>query len=91
LAKKNNIKPNPHGVEVTLDPEWLLNHAVYMPDGKTVHKSNITLGQVIEFIALARLNVTAPQPKENVRFAKIEFRDGKFHVHFAEDVDYLAE
>ena len=33
--KKNKISPQEHGTEVTLDPEFLLKHALYMPDGET--------------------------------------------------------
>ena len=91
MIKRNSIKPNPHGVDVVLDPEWLLRHVLYLPDGKTMHKSGMTVGQGIEAIALARVNVTAPQPHEKFRVAKVEFKEGKFHVHFAEDLDHLPD
>ncbi len=46
-SKKNSIKPREHGVDVMLDPAFLLSHALYMPDGETVSRSNMTLGQAI--------------------------------------------
>ncbi len=47
----NSIKPREHGSQVVLDPNFLLRHALYMPDGERVVKTNMTLGQAIEVIA----------------------------------------
>jgi hypothetical protein len=87
---KNNIRPNAHGVDVTLDPEWLLNHALYMPDGETIIKSHMTLGQAIEAIAFAHIKAKKPELGEKCNVARIEFTDGKFVVSFADSVDNLG-
>lgn len=87
--KMNKISPREHGVEVTLDPSWLLNHALYMPDGETVVKSNMTLGQAIEAIALAHVKVKTPHLTDTCHAATIEFKDGKFVVRFADNANNL--
>jgi hypothetical protein len=41
-TSSNSIKPREHGSQVVLDPNFLLGHALYMPDGETVVRSNMT-------------------------------------------------
>ena len=36
-TKGNFIRPAKHGSQVVLDPEFLLCHALYLPDGETVN------------------------------------------------------
>ena len=50
MSKNNGnfIRPGKHGSQVVLDPDFLLCHALYMPDGQTVVKSNMTVGQATE-------------------------------------------
>lgn len=86
----NSIKPRQHGPQVVLDPDFLLCHALYMPDGETIIKSNMTLGQAIEAIAFAHIKVKMPHLADKCNAAKIEFRDGKFVVCFADSVDNLS-
>ena len=83
-SKKNSIKPREHGVDVMLDPAFLLSHALYMLDGETVSKSNMTLGQAIEAIAFAHIKAKMPQLADRCNCARIEFREGKFFVLFAD-------
>jgi hypothetical protein len=90
MSKVNNIKPREHGVEVTLDPTFLLKHALYMPDGETVVKSNMTLGQAVQAIAFAHIKAKLPQHAGKCNVARIEFKDGKFQVHFADSLDTLT-
>jgi hypothetical protein len=85
----NSIKPREHGSQVVLDPNFLLRHALYMPDGEHVMKSNMTLGQAIEAIALAHIKARMPQLEGKCQVAKIEFADGKFVVTFADNVENL--
>lgn len=90
-ASKNNfIRPGKHGSQVVLDPEFLLCHALYMPDGETVVKSNMTLGQAIEAIAFAHIKNKMPHLADKCNAAKIEFKDGKFVVCFADSLDNLV-
>jgi hypothetical protein len=89
--RKNKISPREHGVEVTLDPEFLLKHALYMPDGETIVKSNMTLGQAIEAIALAHVKAKLPHLAGKCACATIKFKDGKFEVSFGESIDNLPE
>ena len=86
---KNTIKPKAHTVEVELDPARLLNHALYMPDGETISKSNMTLGQAVEAIAFAHINVKAPDHKGKCNVARVKFENGRFVVTFAESIDHL--
>lgn len=86
----NFIRPGKHGSQVTLDPSFLLSHALYMPDGETVIKSNMTLGQAIEAIAFAHIKRKMPHLADKCNAAKIEFRDGKFVVCFADNIDNLV-
>jgi hypothetical protein len=88
--KKNSIKSTERGVDVALDPEFLLKHALYMPDGETMVKSNMTLGQAIEAIALAHIKAKLPHLADRCKAAKIEFKDGKFVVNFADNVDNMT-
>ena len=88
-SKKNSIKPREHGVDVMLDPAFLLSHALYMPDGETVVKSNMTLGQAIEAIAFAHIMGKTPELANRCKHARIEFKEGKFHVNFADRLDNL--
>jgi len=92
LTKTNNnfIRPGKHGSQVVLDPDFLLCHALYMPDGETVVKSNMTLGQAIEAIAFAHVKRKMPHLADKCNAAKIEFRDGKFIVCFADSIDNLS-
>lgn len=86
----NSIRPREHGSEVVLDPNFLLRHALYMPDGETVVKSNMTLGQAIEAIAFAHIKARLPHLADKCNAAKIEYRDGKFIVSFADRVENLS-
>jgi hypothetical protein len=88
--KPNLIQPRQHGVEVRLDPAFLLKHALYMPDGETISKSNMTLGQAIEAIAFAHIKAKFPHLAERCRHARIEFKDGKFTVDFADRLETLT-
>jgi len=74
---------------VTLDPSYLLSHALYMPDGETIVRSNMTLGQAIEAIAFAHIKIRRPELAGKCNAAKIEFKDGKFVVCFADSLDNL--
>ena len=90
LKSKNNfIRPAKHGSQVVLDPEYLLCHALYMPDGETVVRSSMTLGQAIEAIAFAHIKAKMPELADKCNAAKIEFKDGKFVVCFADNIDNL--
>jgi hypothetical protein len=92
-VSKNNgnfIRPAKHGSQVVLDPDFLLSHALYMPDGETVVKSNMTLGQAIGAIALAHVKAKMPALADKCNAAKIEFKDGKFVVCFADSIDNLS-
>jgi hypothetical protein len=73
-----------------LDPSFLLGHALYMPDGETVVKSSMTLGQAIEAIAFAHIKLRMPHLADKCNAAKIEFKDGKFVVCFADNIDNLS-
>jgi hypothetical protein len=86
----NSIKPREHGSEVVLDPNFLLGHALYMPDGETITKSSMTLGQAIEAIAFAHIKARMPYLAGKCNVAKIEFTDGKFIVSFADNTDNLS-
>ena len=86
----NSIKPCEHGSQVVLDPNFLLSHALYMPDGETIIKSSMTLGQAIEAIAFAHIKVKAPYLASKCNAAKIEYSDGKFVVSFADSLDHLS-
>ncbi|HLO30800.1 MAG TPA: hypothetical protein VK249_16770 [Anaerolineales bacterium] len=88
-SKSNSIRPGKFGSQVTLDPDFLLCHALYMPDGETIVKSNMTLGQAIEAIAFAHIKARMPQLADKCNAAKIEFKDGKFVVCFADSIDNL--
>jgi len=61
-----------------------------MPDGETVIKSNMTLGQAIEAIAFAHVKRKMPHLAGKCNAAKIEFKEGKFIVCFADSVDNLS-
>ena len=86
----NFIRPAKHGSQVVLDPDFLLCHSLYMPDGQTVVKSSMTLGQAIEAIAFAHIKARMPHLADKCNAAKIEFRDGKFVVCFADNIDNLS-
>ncbi|HET9590951.1 MAG TPA: hypothetical protein VFO91_19325 [Anaerolineales bacterium] len=86
----NFIRPGKHGSQVVLDPDFLICHPLYMPDGQTMSKSNMTLGQAIEAIALAHIRARMPHLAEKCNAAKIEFKDGKFVVCFADNIDNLS-
>lgn len=86
----NSIRQREHGSEVVLDPGFLLRHALYMPDGETVVKSNMTLGQAIEAIAFAHVRARLPHLADKCNAAKIEYKDGKFIVSFADRVENLS-
>jgi hypothetical protein len=88
--KSNFIRPGKHGSQVVLDPEFLLCHALYMPNGETVVKSNMTLGQAIEAIAFAHIKARMPHLADKCNAAKIEFKDGRFVVCFADSIDNLS-
>jgi hypothetical protein len=89
-TKDNFIRPAKHGSQVVLDPDFLLCHALYMPDGETTVRSNMTLGQAIEAIAFAHIKARMPHLADKCNAAKIEFKDGKFVVCFADSVDNLS-
>lgn len=89
-TKDNFIRPDKHGSQVTLDPGFLLSHALYMPDGETIIRSNMTLGQAIEAIAFAHIKAKMPHLADKCNAAKIEFRDGKFIVSFADELNNLS-
>jgi hypothetical protein len=61
-----------------------------MPDGQTVIKSNMTLGQAIEAIAFAHIKARMPHLADKCNAAKIEFKEGKFVVCFADSIDNLT-
>jgi hypothetical protein len=91
LKTRNNfIRPAKHGSQVVLDPDYLLCHALYLPDGETIIRSNMTLGQAIEAIALAHVKAKMPDLADKCNAAKIEFKDGKFVVCFADSIDNLV-
>ena len=90
ISKSNSINPHEHGSQVVLDPDFLLRHALYMPDGETVIKSNMTLGQAIEAIAFAHIKAKMPHLAGKCNAAKIEFTEGKFIVIFADSADNLS-
>jgi hypothetical protein len=89
-TNSNSIRPREHGSQVVLDPDFLLRHALYMPDGETVVRSNMTLGQAIEAIAFAHVKAKMPHLASKCHAAKIEFADGKFIVSFADSLDNLT-
>jgi len=89
-SKDNFIRPGKHGSQVTLDPSFLLGHALYMPDGETIIRSSMTLGQAIEAIAFAHIKAKMPHLADKCNAAKIEFRDGKFIVSFADEINNLS-
>ena len=89
-SKKNSIKPREHGVDVTLDPSFLLSHALYMPDGETIVKSNMTVGQAVEAIAYAHIKAKLPHLADRCNCATILFEGGKFHVKFADSHENLT-
>ena len=89
-TKGNYIRPAKHGSQVVLDPDFLLCHALYMPDGETVVRSNMTLGQAIEAIAFAHIKMKMPHLADKCNVAKIEFTDGKFVIFFADSLDNLS-
>jgi len=89
-SKNNFIRPGKHGSQVVLDPDFLLCHALYMPDGETIIKSNMTLGQAIEAIAFAHVKARMPDMADKCNAARIEFKDGKFVVCFADSIDNLV-
>jgi len=86
----NFIRPDKHGSQVTLDPSFLLGHALYLPDGETIIKSNMTMGQAIEAIAFAHIKAKRPELADKCSAAIIEFKDGKFVVCFADSIDNLS-
>jgi hypothetical protein len=86
----NSIQPGKHGSQVVLDPGFLLSHALYMPDGETVIRSNMTLGQAIEAIAFAHIKARMPHLANKCNAARIEFKDGKFIVCFADSIENLT-
>ena len=90
MNKDNFIRPGKNGSQVTLDPGFLLSHQLYMPDGETIVKSNMTLGQAIEAIALAHVKLKMPHLADKCNAARIEFADGKFVVCFADSLDNLS-
>ena len=89
-SKKNSIKPRQHGVDVVLDPGFLINHPLYMPDGETVSRSNMTLGQAIEAIAFAHIKAKMPHLADKCLCATILFENGKFQVKFADSMEHLT-
>ncbi len=88
--KDNFIRPGEHGSQVVLDPEFLLRHSLYISDGKTIIKSSVTVGQAIEAIAFAHVKEKMPDLAEKCNAVKIEFKDGKFVVCFADSIDHLS-
>jgi hypothetical protein len=89
-SKRNKIRPGEHGIKVELDPDFLLTHALYMPDGETIVRSNMTLGQAIEAIAYAYIKAMKLELGDKCNVARIEFTDGRFLVSFADSVDNLS-
>lgn len=89
MNKNNFIRPGKHGSQVTLDPGFLLTQKLYMPDGETIVRSNMTLGQAIEAIAFAHIKLQMPHLADKCNAAKIEFSEGKFVVCFADSIDNL--
>jgi hypothetical protein len=89
-SKRNKFRPGEHGVNVELDPNFLLTHALYMPDGETIVRSNMTLGQAIEAIAFAYIKAMKTEWGNKCNVARIEFKDGKFVVTFADSVENLT-
>jgi len=73
-----------------LDPDFLLAHSLYMPDGETVVKSHMTVGQAIEAIAFAHIKAKMPELADKCNAARIEFKDGKFVVCFADSLGNLS-
>jgi hypothetical protein len=61
-----------------------------MPDGQTMVKSNMIPGQAIEAITLAHIKARMPHLADKCNAAKIEFKDGKFFVCFADSLDNLS-
>ena len=72
----NSIRPREHGSQVILDPNFLLRHALYMPDGEHIVKSSMTLGQAIEAIALAHVKARMPQLAGKCKVALTAFAQG---------------
>jgi len=89
-SKGNFIRPGRHGSQVVLDPDFLLAHSLYMPDGETVVKSHMTVGQAIEAIAFAHIKAKMPELADKCNAARIEFKDGKFVVCFADSLGNLS-
>jgi hypothetical protein len=89
-SKRNSIKPRQHGVDVVLDLGFLINHALYLPDGETIHKSYMMLGQAVEAIAFVYIKVYKSELADKCQAARIKFEDGKFIVSFAEGLDHLS-
>jgi hypothetical protein len=89
-SEGNFIRPGEHGSQVVLDPEFLLRHSLYMSDGKTIVKSGVTLGQAIEAIAFAHIKEKMPDLADKCNAARIEFKDGKFVVCFADSIENLS-
>ncbi len=87
---RNSINPKPHGVDVILDPDFLIGHALYMPDGETIIKASMTLGQAIEAIAFAHIKAKLPHLADRCQNARIKFENGKFTVNFADSIDTLT-
>jgi len=77
-------------VDVELDPNFLLNHALYMPDGERIIKSHMTLGQAIEAIAFAHIKAKKPELGDMCNVARIVFTGGKFIVTFSDSLDHLS-
>jgi hypothetical protein len=77
-------------VVVELDPNFLLRHATYMPNGEIVEKCQMTVGQIIEGIAYAHINAKKPELKDRCKMATIKFEAGKFIVIFADDIEHLT-
>ena len=91
MSKKPNlIKPRDNGVEVLLDPNFLLRHALYMPDGETISKSNMTLGQAIEAIAFAHIKAKPPHLAERCRQRQDRVRGWQVHRSFADSLETLT-
>lgn len=94
MSKSNgngsSIRPGKFGSEVVLDPGFLLTHALYMPDGETIVRSNMTLGQAIEAIAFAHIKLKMPHLADKCNAAKIEFHEGKFIISFADSLENLS-
>lgn len=90
MTKKNNIKPKEHGIDVTLDADFLLTHVTYMPDGETIIRSQMTLGQMVEAIAFAHIKQKLPDKAEMCKMARVKFEHGKFHVSFADGINTLS-